>query len=62
MEVYGAKPEYLHGHNGAVVGVGNQAGWIGLAANLVQLYGFLDSQQLLMAGRSEAFKQEGKGS
>ncbi|MDA8239359.1 MAG: glucosidase [Nitrospiraceae bacterium] len=47
--------EYFHGDNGAGLGASHQTGWTGLVAKLIQLYGFLDPQKALEAGRGAAF-------
>ncbi len=47
--------EYFHGDNGAGLGASHQTGWTGLAAKLIDLFGRLDGEQLLAAGRSDAF-------
>jgi hypothetical protein len=50
--------EYFHGDNGAGLGASHQTGWTGLVAKLIQLYGFLDSQRALEAGKQGAFLRE----
>ena len=47
--------EYFHGDNGAGLGANHQTGWTGLVAKLIELYGFLDAQQMLESGRSAVF-------
>jgi hypothetical protein len=47
--------EYFHGNNGTGMGASHQTGWTGLVAKLIQLYGVLDPQQLLVGGKAEAF-------
>jgi Glycosyl hydrolase family 63 C-terminal domain len=49
--------EYFHGDNGAGLGTSHQTGWTGLVAKLIQLYGYLDPQQMLESGRSAAFRK-----
>jgi hypothetical protein len=49
--------EYFHGDNGAGLGASHQTGWTGLVAKLIQLYGFLDPQKLLEAGKGAAFQR-----
>jgi Glycosyl hydrolase family 63 C-terminal domain len=49
--------EYFHGDNGAGLGTSHQTGWTGLVAKLIQLYGYLDAEQLLEAGRSAVFRK-----
>ena len=39
--------EYFHGDNGAGLGASHQTGWTGLVASLLDLFGRVDSQQLL---------------
>jgi hypothetical protein len=43
--------EYFHGDNGAGLGASHQTGWTGLVARLIQMYGVLDPQALLEAGK-----------
>ena len=50
--------EYFHGDNGAGVGASHQTGWTGLAATLVDLFRNLDPEQLLKAGKAEAFARD----
>ena len=47
--------EYFHGDNGAGLGASHQTGWTGLVAKLIELYGFLDPERLLEAGKLAAF-------
>jgi hypothetical protein len=47
--------EYFHGDNGAGLGASHQTGWTGLVAKLIQLFGLLDAQKMLEAGREAAF-------
>src|SRR4051812_18517132 len=47
--------EYFHGDNGAGLGASHQTGWTGAVAKLIQLFGLLDAQQLLAAGKDAAF-------
>jgi hypothetical protein len=47
--------EYFHGDNGAGLGASHQTGWTGLVAKLIQLFGSLDANQLLEAGKGAAF-------
>lgn len=47
--------EYFHGDNGAEAGASHQTGWTGLVAKLIELYGWMDSEQLLKAGKRQAF-------
>jgi hypothetical protein len=50
--------EYFHGDNGAGLGASHQTGWTGLVGKLIELFGRLDGQKLLEAGRAGAFAQE----
>jgi hypothetical protein len=50
--------EYFHGDNGAGLGASHQTGWTGLVAKLIELFGRLDAQQLLDAGKSGAFAKD----
>jgi len=55
--------EYFHGDNGAGLGASHQTGWTGVVAKLIQLFGLLDPQKLLEAGKGGAFirgKSEGE--
>ena len=52
--------EYFHGDNGAGLGASHQTGWTGLIGKLIQLYGYLDPQKMLEAGRAAAFVREGR--
>ncbi len=51
--------EYFHGDNGAGLGASHQTGWTGVVAKLIELFGRIDGQQVLEAGKSAAFA-EGK--
>jgi len=50
--------EYFHGDNGAGLGASHQTGWTGLVAKLIQLFGHLDAQQFLDAGKAGAFAKD----
>ncbi|WAC09074.1 MAG: glucosidase [Thermodesulfobacteriota bacterium] len=55
--------EYFHGDNGAGLGASHQTGWTGVVAKLIQLFGLLDPQKLLEAGKVGTFirgKSEGE--
>lgn len=52
--------EYFHGDNGAGLGASHQTGWTGLVAKLIQLYGMLDPENLLKAGKQAAFVKKGE--
>lgn len=47
--------EYFHGDNGAGLGASHQTGWTGIVAKLIELFGRLDAQQVLDAGKLSAF-------
>jgi hypothetical protein len=47
--------EYFHGDNGAGLGASHQTGWTGVVAKLIELFGRLDGQNFLDAGKSGAF-------
>ncbi|WP_317233041.1 MULTISPECIES: MGH1-like glycoside hydrolase domain-containing protein [Pontibacter] len=47
--------EYFHGDNGAGLGASHQTGWTGLVAKFIQLYGMLDAESLLKAGKGAVF-------
>jgi hypothetical protein len=49
--------EYFHGDNGAGLGASHQTGWTGLIAKTIQLYGLLDAERALQAGKRAAFGQ-----
>jgi hypothetical protein len=46
--------EYFHGDNGAGLGASHQTGWTGLIARLIQIYGAVDAQRYLQAGKRTA--------
>jgi len=50
--------EYFHGDNGAGLGASHQTGWTGLIAKLIELFGRIDEDQFLAAGRTAAFTRE----
>jgi hypothetical protein len=50
--------EYFHGDNGAGLGASHQTGWTGVVAKLIDLFGRLDAQQFLNAGKASAFAKE----
>ena len=52
--------EYFHGDNGAGLGASHQTGWTGLVAKLIELYGRIDTKQLLEVGRQAAFLKGGQ--
>jgi hypothetical protein len=47
--------EYFHGDNGAGIGASHQTGWTGLVACLMQMFGTLQPQELLEAGKRGVF-------
>jgi len=47
--------EYFHGDNGAGLGASHQTGWTGLVAKFIQLFGLLDAERLLAAGKKAGF-------
>ena len=50
--------EYFHGDNGAGLGASHQTGWTGLVAKLIEMFGRVDGQQFLDAGKAGAFTKE----
>jgi hypothetical protein len=46
--------EYFHGDNGAGLGASHQTGWTGIIAKLIEVFGRLDAEQLLAAGKKWA--------
>jgi len=44
--------EYFHGDNGAGLGASHQTGWTGVVAKLIELFGLLDVEKLLEAGKT----------
>jgi hypothetical protein len=50
--------EYFHGDNGAGIGASHQTGWTGVVALLIEIFGKLDPQNFLAAGRGSAFGRE----
>ena len=53
--------EYFHGDNGAGLGASHQTGWTGVVAKLTQLFGYLDAEKMLQAGKAGAFSASSKG-
>ena len=47
--------EYFHGDNGAGLGASHQTGWTGAVAKLIEMFGRLDAEQYLAAGKKGAF-------
>lgn len=50
--------EYFHADNGAGLGASHQTGWTGAVAKLIELFGYLDAQNSLEAGKKAAFEKE----
>src|SRR5271165_4960076 len=50
--------EYFHGDNGAGLGASHQTGWTGVVAKLIELFGRLDGQKFLDAGKAGAFAKK----
>jgi hypothetical protein len=50
--------EYFHGDNGAGLGASHQTGWTGVVAKLIEVFGHMDGQQVLDAGKAGAFAKE----
>jgi hypothetical protein len=48
--------EYFHGDNGAGLGASHQTGWTGLVAKVIQLFGHLDPERALEAGKQAGFR------
>jgi hypothetical protein len=47
--------EYFHGDNGAGLGASHQTGWTGLVAKLIEMFGLLDAETYLAAGKQGSF-------
>jgi hypothetical protein len=47
--------EYFHGDNGAGLGASHQTGWTGLVATLIALFGRIDAESYLKAGKKGSF-------
>jgi hypothetical protein len=50
--------EYFHGDNGAGLGASHQTGWTGVIAKLIELFGQIEGQHLLEAGKIGGFVKE----
>jgi hypothetical protein len=50
--------EYFHGDNGAGLGASHQTGWTGLVGKLIEMFGRIDGQTFLDAGKAGAFGKE----
>jgi hypothetical protein len=53
--------EYFHGDNGAGLGASHQTGWTGVVAKGIQLFGLLDPERALAAGKQAGFIRGGSG-
>ncbi len=49
--------EYFHGDNGAGLGANHQTGWTGIIASLMDLFGRIDSQRVLMTSQERVEAQ-----
>jgi hypothetical protein len=47
--------EYFHGDNGAGLGASHQTGWTGVVAKLIELFGSLNAEKMLAAGKEGTF-------
>ena len=47
--------EYFHGDNGAGLGASHQTGWTGVVAKLIEIFGRINPQQYLDAGKAGGF-------
>jgi len=47
--------EYFHGDDGAGLGASHQTGWTGCVAKLIELFGVVDADRALRAGKQAAF-------
>jgi len=47
--------EYFHGDNGAGLGASHQTGWTGMVSKLIEIFGRLDGEHYLAAGKRSAF-------
>jgi hypothetical protein len=50
--------EYFHGDNGAGLGASHQTGWTGLVGKLIELFGRVDGEKFLEAGKAGGFAKE----
>ena len=50
--------EYFHGDNGAGLGASHQTGWTGVVAKLIEIFGHMEGQHLLDAGKAGGFEKE----
>ncbi len=51
--------EYFHGDTGEGVGASHQTGWTGIAANLIEWFGYIEAKKLLESGKESAFVRPG---
>jgi hypothetical protein len=49
--------EYFHGDNGAGLGASHQTGWTGLVTTLIKLFGKINAEQMLEAGKLGTFRK-----
>ena len=47
--------EYFHGDNGAGIGASHQTGWTGLVAKLIEFFGSINQEELLVGGKRSGF-------
>jgi hypothetical protein len=47
--------EYFHGDNGAGLGASHQTGWTGIVAKLIEIFGRLDGEHYLAAGKRSVY-------
>ena len=50
--------EYFHGDNGAGLGASHQTGWTGVIAKIMEIFGKLDPESALAAGKNAGFIRE----
>jgi hypothetical protein len=50
--------EYFHGDNGAGLGASHHTGWTGVVAKLIEVFGRIDADQFLAAGKAGAFAKD----
>jgi hypothetical protein len=48
--------DYFHGDNGADLGASHQTGWTSIVASLIDIFGRLDAEQFLAAGKRAFFR------
>ena len=54
--------EYFHGDNGAGLGASHQTGWTGLVAKMIEIFGRIDGEQLLEAGKKARLPRKNRRS